>query len=463
MGTPVSEPAASADDWGALFEAPPAAAGNGRPAEGGDAAPGGSDFTLLCVDDEANILASLKRLFRPTGYRVLTATSGEEALALMEREAVDLIISDMRMPGMNGAQVLAATRAHWPETVRILLTGYADMSSTIEAINSGQLHRYIAKPWDDNEVLLVVREGLEKKALLREKIRLEALTQAQNEELKSLNASLEAKVAERTAELATAHDKLKTGFLNTIKTFSNLIELRGGQMAGHSRRVADLARRLGQEMKLPSGEAQDLFFAALLHDLGKFGLPDALLGKPFNLLTPDERNEMVKHPAKGEALLMGLEQLHGAARLIRAHHERFDGQGYPDGLSGLAIPLGARILAAANDYDAVQQGAISTKRASPEEALQYLNAGRGHRYDPSVLDALDKLLGSAAKPEARQLPLQSDKLKPGMVLARDLVTRDGVLLLARDFIVDDNLIRHIQGFERTEGYRLTLHVTEGKT
>lgn len=459
----MNEPATAAADWGALFDAPTAAATKSQSAEHGDAAAAnGGDFTLLCVDDEANILSSLKRLFRPTGYRVLTAASGEEALAVMEKEAVDLIVSDMRMPGMNGAQVLAAARARWPETVRILLTGHADMSSTIEAINSGQLHRYIAKPWDDNEVLLVVREGLEKKSLLLEKTRLEALTQAQNEELKQLNAGLEAKVAERTAELATAHDKLKTGFLNTIKTFSNLIELRGGQMAGHSRRVADLARRLGQALKLPANEAQDLFFAALLHDLGKIGLPDALLGKPFNQLTPDERNEMVKHPAKGEALLMGLEQLHGAARLIRAHHERYDGQGYPDGLAGSAIPHGARILAVANDYDAVQQGAISPKRASAEEALQYLRAGRGHRYDPAVLDVLDKLLGGAAKAEAGPLPIQSDKLKPGMVLARDLVTRDGVLLLARDFLVDDNLIRQIQGFERTEGYRLTLHVVEGK-
>ncbi len=460
----MSEPAIdTAADWGALFDAPPAAAEQSQSPGHGEPAASDSDFTLLCVDDEANILSSLKRLFRPTGYRLLTANSGEEALALMEKEAVDLIISDMRMPGMNGAQVLAAARERWPDTVRILLTGFADMNSTIEAINNGQLHRYIAKPWDDNEVLLVVREGLEKKALLREKNRLEALTQSQNEELKQLNAGLEAKVAERTAELASAHDKLKTGFLNTLKTFSNLIELRGGNMAGHSRRVADLARRIGQAMKLPAEEAQDLFFAALLHDIGKIGLPDPLLGKPFNQLTPDERNEMVKHPAKGEALLMGLEQLRGGARLIRAHHERFDGQGYPDGIAGADIPLGARILAVANDYDALQQGAISPKRASPEEALHYLHGGRGHRYDPAVLDVVEKLLGCPDKPEAGPLALRSDKLRPGMVLARDLVTRDGILLLAHGFLIDDNLIRQIQGFERSEGYRLTLHVTEGKS
>ena len=222
------EAPAAGDDWGALFDAP-AAAAESQPAQDGEAAAAPSDdFTVLCVDDEANILSSLKRLFRPTGYRLLTANSGEEALALMEKEAVDLIISDMRMPGLNGAQVLAASRERWPDTVRILLTGFADMASTIEAINNGQLHRYIAKPWDDNEVLLVVREGLEKKALLREKARLEALTQKQNEELKELNASLEQKVEARTAELAAANEKLKAGFINAIKTFSAVIELRGG-------------------------------------------------------------------------------------------------------------------------------------------------------------------------------------------------------------------------------------------
>lgn len=459
----MTEPAIAGADWSALFGTPPAAAAKSQSGEHGDPNVSiGGEYTLLCVDDEANILASLRRLFRPAGYRLLTATGSEEALAILEKEAVDLVISDMRMPGMNGAQLLAAVCARWPETVRILLTGHADITSTIEAINRGQLHRYISKPWDDSEVLLVVREGLEKRALLREQARLEALTQAQNEELKSLNAGLEAKVAERTAELAQAHEKLKAGFLNTVKTFSNLVELRGGQMAGHSRRVAELARRIGQALRLPPEEAQDLFFAALLHDIGKFGLPDALLGKPFNQLTPDERNEMVKHPAKGEALLMGLEQLRGAARLIRAHHERFDGQGYPDGLSGIAIPLGARILAVANDYDAIQQGAISAKRASAEEALAYLRAGRGHRYDPTVLDAVEKLLGNPSR-EAAPLALRSDKLRPGMVLARDLVTRDGILLLAHGFLIDESLVRQIQGFERSEGYRLTLHVTEGKS
>src|ERR1017187_6253965 len=161
-------------------------------------APGASaQPVLLFVDDEENILNSLRRLFRPLNYKIFTAISGAEALALLEHEPVDLIISDMRMPLMDGAQLLEQVRAKWPDILRILLTGYADISSTIAAINKGEIYRYIAKPWEDNDIILVVRHALERKSLEQEKRRLEQLTIRQNEELKALNASLEIKVQER--------------------------------------------------------------------------------------------------------------------------------------------------------------------------------------------------------------------------------------------------------------------------
>lgn len=462
--TPLAEPAEAGDDWGALFEAPAPVAEKSRSAQDGEAAPAqpsGSDFTLLCVDDEANILSSLKRLFRPCGYRVLTATGGEEALAVMAQESVDLIISDMRMPGMNGAQVLAAARARSPETVRILLTGFADITSTIDAINSGQLHRYIAKPWDDNEVLLVVREGLEKKALLREKARLEALTQQQNEELRQLNASLEQKVEERTAELAAANEKLKAGFITAIKTFSAVIELRGGQMAGHSRRVADLARKLAGALKAPPAEAQNIFFAGLLHDIGKIGLPDRLLQMPYQTLAPVERQEVAKHPARAAALLMGLDQMREAVPLILAHHEYWDGSGYPNKLSASAIPMGARVLTVVNDYDGLMHGQILNRKLSHDEALDMIAASRGKRYDPRVADAFIGMMRVEQKDEA-PVPsgwvVRSKDLKPGMALTKDLVTREGVLLLAHDIMLDEVLIKQIREYEQGEGLSLQLHV-----
>ena len=150
-----------------------------------------SNATVLLVDDEANVLSSLKRLFRPYGYRIFTAESGAAGLEIMQRETVDLVISDMRMPEMDGAQFLQKVNEQWPDTIRILLTGYAEISATIDAINKGHIYRYISKPWEDNDIVLAIKQALRQKQLERANQGLEELTRKQNEELKDLNANLE--------------------------------------------------------------------------------------------------------------------------------------------------------------------------------------------------------------------------------------------------------------------------------
>lgn len=422
--------------------------------------------TLLFVDDEANILSSLKRLFRPLGYRIFTAESGKAGLEILEQEKVELVISDMRMPEMTGAQFLEQVRAKWPETVRILLTGYADMTSTIDAINKGQIYRYISKPWEDNDITITVRQALERKRLERETERLKALTLKQNEELKELNASLEDKVKARTEEirqtvgfLELAHEKLKKSFITSVKMFSNLMEMRGGAMAGHSRRVAEVARTIAVRMGLKDTEINDLMVAALLHDIGKIGLPDSIISKPFSALGSEERLEYIKHPVKGQMALMELEQFKDAAALIRAHHERFDGKGYPDGLSGMTIPLGARILALASDYDALQNGTLTTTPMKEAEARQYLKEGRGTRYDPQVVDAFLGLgVEAGAAPDVAEIPLRSNQLKNGMVLSRDLLTGEGILLLSKDYVLNEAIIEQVQSYERSESKFMTIYV-----
>lgn len=424
--------------------------------------------TLLFVDDEPNILSALRRLFRPYGYKIHTAEGGALGLELLEREPVDLVISDMRMPNMDGAKFLEQVRLKWPDTMRILLTGYADVSSTIDAINKGEIFRYISKPWNDDDIVLLVKQALDLKNLEREKRRLEELTLRQNEELTELNASLEAKVLERTQEvrqtmgfLELANKKLKDSFITSIKVFSNLIELRERSLAGHSRRVADLARSLAKRMNLPDSEVNDIFVAALLHDIGKIGLPDKVLTRPFVTLVGEDRDLVIRHPATGQAALMGLEQLHGAAKLIRAHHERWDGMGFPDGLSGLSIPMGARILALVNDYDALQIGTLLSKRLTQSEAVTFIVEGRGKRYDPQVVDAFAPMVGAAGDAIA-EISVKSPQLKAGMILSRDLVTPEGVMLLSRDFVLNDVIIEQVHNFERSSGRALTLHIRTGK-
>ncbi|MFI4941212.1 MAG: HD domain-containing phosphohydrolase [Burkholderiales bacterium] len=430
---------------------------------------------ILCVDDEQNILSSLRRLFRAHGYQVLLAEGGAAGLKVLETEPVDLVISDMRMPEMDGAHFLEQVRNRWPDTVRLMLTGQSDIQSILEAINRGEIHRYITKPWDDNEILLIVRLALERKALEHEKQRLEALTRSQNEELKALNASLELRVQARTGELKStldklvaANGKLRTNFLTSIKVFSGMIEMRGGSLAGHSRRVADLARRIAVEMKLDERETQDIFIAGLLHNIGKIGFPDELLSMPVNLMKGDNLGFYQKYPMRGEQLLMPLEDLRSAARIIRSHQERFDGEGFPDRLSGLNIPIGARILALACDYENLQCGVLLARNLRPEEAKAVISRNRGIRYDSMVVNAFCNIMGvsgekqPAVSVQRDSVELNPEDLQPDMVVARDLISQDGFLLLSSDHILTERLIQQIKEYQAAMGTRLKVCVERGE-
>jgi response regulator RpfG family c-di-GMP phosphodiesterase len=232
-------------------------------------------------------------------------------------------------------------------------------------------------------------------------------------------------------------------------------------MAGHSRRVAELSRAIAWQMEMNEADVQDVFLAALLHDVGKIGFPDYLLQKPFMSLTAEERGTVFKHPAKGQTALMALEPLHNAGKLIRSHHEHFDGSGYPDRLAGLEIPLGARIIALANEYDSVQMGTLLSKHLKQADAMLFIQDGRGRRYDPAVVDAFIAVMGANAETgHARpERALHPEQIRPGMVLSRDLLTKQGELLLSKDYRLDERLIGQIRNFEQL-GDKLTLYVYE---
>ncbi len=301
-----------------------------------------------------------------------------------------------------------------------------------------------------------------------EKFRLESLAQRQNEELKALNASLEAKVEARTLDLKSAHDlvltsneKLKSNFITSIKVFSSLIEMRGGNLSGHSRRVADLARKIAVQMNMDGKAIQEIFIAGLLHDIGKMGFSDELLSKPVNMMAGDNLGLFRKHTVRAEQLLMPLEDLRGTASILRSQLERFDGAGFPDGLTGLAIPIGARILALASDYDNLQIGALVQKRLRPEEAKNIILDSSGKRYDPQVVQAFREIMGGGVVEEVvREVQVLSNELQHGMVLSRDLISRDGLLLLSADHVIDEKLIQQILDFETKSEARLTIRVRQ---
>lgn len=422
--------------------------------------------TLLFVDDEPNILSSLRRLFRSGGYRVLTADSAAAGLQILQTEVVDVVVSDMRMPVMDGAKFLEQVREQWPDTVRMLLTGYSDIQSILEAINRGEIYRYITKPWDDNDIVLVIKHAFERKELEKEKRRLELLAKRQNEELKALNASLELKVRERTADLIkereavlAVNEKLKVNFVTSIKVFSGLIEMRGGNLAGHSRRVADLARKLALKMGMLPADIQNVFIAGMLVDIGKMGLSDTLLSKPSRSMSQDEQTIFRQHPENAERLLMPLDDLQLTARILRSHTERYDGEGFPDHMAGSQIPMGSRILALANDFENLQMGAVVSKKLTQDEARTVILDNAGTRYDPAVVEAFRQLFNETLVEESKhEISMTSLVLKPGMVLSRDLITKDGLLLLSVDHVLDGPLIKQIVDFDNAHGKSLVIWV-----
>ena len=429
-----------------------------------DAAPKAPAWTVMCVDDEPNMLSALKRALRGAGYQVLTAQDGEEALEILTRLPVDIVVSDMRMPGIDGAQLLEQVHLRWPQVVRILLTGHADQVSTVAAINRGRIFRYLGKPWDERDLLSTLHEGTERLVLEREKVRLEALTQEQNGQLRALNAELESRVAARTQELSDAHGKIKLGYLRSIKVFSNLLELRGGQLAGHGRRVAEVARDLARAMGLDEEAVQQVFLAGLLHDIGVIGLADKLLTRAVMRYTPEELSQYRTHPQIGEQSLFALDDMQPILPLIRAHHERYDGTGFPDKLAGASIPLGARILAVADVYDDLQNGHVAEVALSAREARILMRTHRGTQFDSEVLDVFLQTMENAAaaaaaeQAVAQNLVLPTAALEPEMMLARDLVSGRGVLMLSAGHRLTASLIRKIREFELREGSRFELHI-----
>lgn len=430
------------------------------------------DATILFVDDEKNILSSLRRLFRPLIENIITAESGAEGLEVLASAKVDIVISDMRMPEMDGAQFLEQVAKIYPETIRVLLTGYADITSTIDAVNKGSIYRYISKPWEDNDICLTVKHALEGKFLEKEKNRLQALTESQNIELKELNEDLEQRVKDRTEEvrqtmgqLQVAHTSLKKNYVTTIKVFSNIIELREGSESSHTRNVADLAHKIAKNIGMSDDDAQQVIFASLLRNIGRIGFSDEVNKKPFNSLTSEEKIKVTKHPVIGQGILMSLDYLQNAATIIRHQYEQYDGTGYPDQLHGKKIPMGARIISLANDYFAQQFGLLSSQRLSSMETLEYIKRHSGVRYDPKLVDVLFDVLGvtntatlEIKEDKVKDLNINTLKLVEGMVLSRDLAMRNGVVLLAKGQKLDNGLILRIRKMENSVNEKMDVYV-----
>ena len=423
--------------------------------------------TVLLVDDEPAVLRSLRRMLNGLGCKVLVAEGGAPGLELMEAEPADLVISDMRMPGMSGAEFLAEVAKRWPDTERILLTGYSDLESTIAAVNEGRISRYLNKPWDDDEVIGIVRRSLRAARLEAENRELQALTERQNEELKALNHNLEEKVEARTAQLVAsqkklkgAYDSLTDGYRATVRVFSTLVQRRMRESHESAQRLGRLVVRLGQQLDLTPVEIKQLHYAWMLRNVGKVSFDDDLIHTPYMLLEPEAQRKFHKHPALAHASILTIRPLDLAATLIRQHKEYLDGSGYPGHKAAEQIDPRAQILCVANDYNELVTGLLLNRPLGSDEALAYLKENAGTRYREDAVEALIQLVPQMAREGDAQHDgkISSAEMEAGMVLTRDLISEAGILLLTKGFRLDSTAMTRVRELEANLGEAFELYV-----
>lgn len=414
---------------------------------------------ILLVDDEKSILDSLYRFCRQRKWEALRANGGAEALTLLETETVDIIVSDMRMPNMDGAEFLSKAREKYPDSVRILLTGYADMEAVITAVNQAKIYNYLNKPWDDNMLESVINSALDFKEKEDERIRL-------SKELAELNDSLEQKVKERTSELELATQqaqestrKITNNFRESLSLMTSVIEMQDGSKANYSNMIAHACVTIARTLELSPKEVEQIRIAALLHNIGKLSLPESIRKKPMNQLNRMELETFHTHPIQGEAVLSGMTGLKMVSKLVRSHQEYLNGKGFPDKLKEDQIPIGAKIICVASDFQKLESNLLLQEISGPEQAIEYIKSVSGKHYDARVVELFEKYYEKHLQNYRSYLSqLDLKNVEVGMVLAENLISSNGLMLLTKDTLITQDHIDQLTVYETDVGGKLIFPI-----
>lgn len=327
-------------------------------------------YKVLIIDDEPANLRLLRRVLGDE-YEIFAAQSGPEGLEILRQEDICLIITDQRMPEMSGVQVLEASQAIRPNAIKMLLTGYTDIQALIDAINSGNVYKYIQKPWDAEDLKLTVRRAVETYDLRR-----------RNEQL--------------VIQLQSSLHQIEALSLGTIRALADALDAKCDYTSGHSLRVSRYAITIGKNIGLSDAEMRDLELAGILHDIGKIGVPESILWKPARL-DPEEQAIMSIHPVRSAQMIEDIPVLDRARGWVKHHHEYLDGTGYPDRLSADQIPVGARIILVADAYDAMTSDRPYRKSIGYERAAGELRKYSGRQFDAQMVEGLLKTVGETGE------------------------------------------------------------------
>ena len=413
-------------------------------------------FTVLFVDDEPNILRAIKRALFTMDITLLLADSGTKALELMSNNEVHVVISDMKMPQMSGAEFLEQVAVKYPETFRVVLTGYADIESTIKAVNQGKIHRYLQKPWDNQELVSVVEEGLERVKLKAENTRLQKLTRLQNRKLRDVNASLEHVVQKRTRQIKAALNKIEKHNIAMEQVLFNVISINPDINGKFAIEVSELASKLARIARLEKDEIKQVRYAGLICELGLLGLESEDFKAPFSKLKYQQQQNYLSQTKKASLILAPAHELQQVSDIIEFQFEHYNGSGLYNKVAK-EIPAGARILAIARDYWRLVTGRMSGVEMSPRDAKLEMKKHRNTRYDGEFLDLLleaedvttSKLLSTS---------LKASQLKAGMVLAQNLYNDSHILILPEGHIFSNATIQKLVHFEEERGKAFSIQI-----
>ena len=311
-------------------------------------------YKILVVDDEPDNLQLVKRTLR-RHYDIVTANNADEAIATLQQTPdIEMVLSDHKMPGKSGVELLHHCFEHYPEIIRILITAYSEVPILVDAINTGKIHRYIKKPWTPEELELTVEKAFEASKLSRENTRLIA--------------------------------DFKDLFSGTISAITEALDEKDEYTAGRSKRVSEYAIAIAKEMNLSDIEISKIEVASLLHDIGMIGVPEYILNK-VEKLNDEEYDIIKKHVSYGINIIGNITQMESVVPIIKYHHERYDGTGYPYGLKGEEIPIGARIIGLADTFDALVSTRAYRQPMPVNDAIELIKTLAGNQLDYNVVQA----------------------------------------------------------------------------
>lgn len=337
----------------------------------------GAPARVLAVDDEAAACKLLALILSPPAFHCTTASSGEEALITLQHERFDAVVSDLRMPGISGMELLDEARRRHPHVAFLVTTGVDDVDVGVQAMRSGA-DDYLIKPLVESAVVASLERALQKHAL--------------ELQVENYRQHLEDMVAERTGQLQTALQQVERSYEDTLQALGAAIDLRDNETGGHSQRVCHYSLEIARAMSWLDKHLGSLARGAYLHDIGKLGVPDGILLKP-GPLTADERKIMQQHSQVGFDLVKDIPFLADAAEIILTYHERYDGGGYPRGLKREEILPSARIFAVADTFDAITCNRPYRRASSFESARKTICQCSGSQFDPQVVGAFLSIPG----------------------------------------------------------------------